>query len=414
MSKLLSAEDDGKNAEKLTVGAEGKVLASGFDSLVLALSIIWKHDGFFNLLSKLKTDAVAQSAEMPGKIEADGDAWIFNVRPHGTEGYAFLLNSHDYHIKLVQSMIPRSRPSAMVEIRSATLWELGVEGAVSRVLKLLTAQGASIVKAMVSRADLCVDMLLPESIWVPELAQHAVKRACHSGTYRDDDLLCGMAFGKGNIQVRLYDKPYEIHTKSKKTWMYDIWKLKEVPAGARIIRVEFQLRREALVEMGIDTIEHLLNHNRNLWGYCTEWWIKFQDCPALHHTQQKTLQWWKTVQRGFMGGQPACLLIRAKAVNASQVQLAQQMFGQLTSLMALDSDGDITPGGEMQIEEPLSKVIESAKLIGMDPLKIYERVRRKTGKYAHDAEKFRKAQEQRKALGLPVIEKHQDVRGGAK
>ena len=187
--------------------------------------------------------------------------------------------------------------------------------------------------------------------------------------------------------------------------MYELWKLKEVPAGSRIVRVEFQLRREALQELGIDTIWELLKHSGNLWAYLTERWIKFQDCPELHHTQQKTLPWWKTVQRGFVGAQGSCPLIRAKSINVNKIQISQQLFGLLSSVLALESDGDITPGGEIQIEEPLSKVIECAGLIGMNPSKLHERVRRKMARYVQDLEKFRKAQEERKAKGLPVLQR---------
>ena len=405
MANEITPTADGEKNDGTAVGEEGRVLCSGFDTLVLALSICWKNDEFFKLLTQLKINAVAQKAPMPGAIEAGGDRWIFNVRPHGTEGYAFLLNSHDYNIKLVQSMIPRARPSAMVEIRSATLWEFGPNKAVERILNLLISQGADIDKAMASRGDPCLDILLPEAIWNAELPRKSVKRASSGGIYLDDDVLCGFKIGAGNILVRLYDKPYEIKTKSKKSWMYDLWKLKEVPAGSRIVRVEFQLRREALQELGIDTIWELLNHSGNLWAYLTEKWIKFQDCPEIHHTQQKTLPWWKTVQRGFVGAQGSCPLIRAKSINANKVQISQQLFGQLSSVLALESDGDITPGGEIQIEEPLSKVIECAALIGMNPSKLYERVRRKMARYVQDIEKFRKAQEERKAKGLPVLQR---------
>ncbi len=302
----------------------------------------------------------------------------------------------------------------MVEIRSVTLWRLGHLKAVERILALLKEQGAQIEKVMASRADVCLDILLRESIWNADLPKHAVKRAVHGGLYQADSVFCGVAIGKGDLQARLYDKPYEIKTKSKKTWMYDVWGLQDVPEGARIVRVEFQLRREVLVELGIDTIWNLIDHPKNLWTYCTEHWLKFQDRPDLHHTQQKTLPWWKTVQNGFLGGQPACPLIRAKIVNANKNQIAQQLFGQLSALLALESDGDITPGGEIQIEEPLSKVIETAALIGMNPSKLHERVRRKIAKYAHDAEKFQAAQQARKAQGLPVIQTRPDAKGGAK
>ena len=177
MANEITPTADGENKDGTAVGKEGRVLCSGFDTLVLALSISWKNDEFFKLLNQLKINAVAQKAPMPGAIEAGGDRWIFNVRPHGTEGYAFLLSSHNYNIKLVQSMNPRARPSAMIEIRSATLWESGPSKAIDRILNLLSGQGATIDKAMASRGDPCLDILLQEGIWNTELPRKSVKRA---------------------------------------------------------------------------------------------------------------------------------------------------------------------------------------------------------------------------------------------
>jgi len=406
MAKIVSGA--GENGKK--VGKEGKVLASGFDSLNLSLMISWKHDGFFQLLKKLKADAMAQGAAMPGKIEAGADSWIFNVEPYGAGGYAYLLDSHGFYIKLIEKMSPTQRPS-IIEIRSVTLWQMGVIEAVDWILSLLQAQGADMVKVMSCRGDPCMDILLPDTIWKEDLLKHAVKRARHSGMFHDNGILTGISIGKGNIQVRLYDKPLEI-LNSKKTWMYDIWGIKEVPPGYRVIRVEFQIRREVFVELGIDTVWHMLNHPRKLWAYCTENWIKFQNHTELHHTQQKPMPWWKTVQNNFLGGQRECPLVRAKTVAATKVQIAQQLFGQINSLLALEADSNIQPGGEIQIEEPLSKVIESAQLIKMTPGKTHERVRRKKAKYTKATGKFKEAQEHRKQNGLPYIQRP-DEKGGA-
>jgi hypothetical protein len=46
--------------------------------------------------------------------------------------------------------------------------------------------------------------------------------------------------------------------------MYDIWKLEDIPKDKKVIRVEFQLRRQAIKEVGIDTIDDLFKHPDNL------------------------------------------------------------------------------------------------------------------------------------------------------
>jgi len=395
------------------VGEAGRILASGVDSVDLSLYVTWRNEDFFKLLENLKANAKANGAAMPGAIEALGDRWIFNVKAHGSEGYAYLITSAEFELKVLQAMRPRQRPSVVISIRSATLWHRGVVESVDWMLELLRTQGAIIDKAMIGRGDPCADILVRDSLFNTDLKRHAVKRARQTTSHDDGDLTTGLKFGAGSILARLYDKPLEIETKSKKFWMYDIWQLKEVPPGHRIIRVEFQIRREAFKELGIDTIWQFTNYARNLWAYCTQNWLKFQDRPDLHHTQQRTMPWWSTIQNGFLGGQRGCPLVRAKQVGANKMQLAQQMFGQLTSLLALDSDGDITPGGEIQIEQPLSTVIESAELIGMTPSKCFEQVRRKLAKQVKSVSKFLEAEEKREALGLPLMRKKEDRKNSA-
>jgi hypothetical protein len=232
------------------------------------------------------------------------------------------------------------------------------------------------------------------------LTEHAVTRARKTSFHKDGRKFTGVQYGKGSIVGRLYDKALEIATQSHKTWMYDIWNINEgeLPDELRVIRVEFQLRREVLKDLALDTVWDLINHPRNLWAYCTHNWLKFTDDPELETRFQETLAFWKTVQEGFMGGQLGEPLIRAKAVNVKKKQIAQQLLGQLTSLVVIDTD-EFAPALELDRQLPL--VMQSAALIGMDDAAFSERVRLKQGKYLRTVEKFKDAETQRKVLRLP-------------
>jgi hypothetical protein len=208
----------------------------------------------------------------------------------------------------------------------------------------------------------------------------------------------------GAFSSRIYDKGLEIRLKSKKSWMLDIWQLPEVPKGYRAIRVEFQLRREAIVELGMNSIWN----PRNAWAYCSHTWLKFQNRPDLHHTQQNTMPFWQTVQNGFLGGQDEQPMLRAKMVEVKRKQIAQQLIGQLTSMIVLDSE-EFAP--DLEIEHQLPLVLKSAELIGMDDEALSEKVRCKQGKYLKAIEKFKSTELQRKKLGLPRRTPRQE--GGA-
>jgi hypothetical protein len=313
-----------------------RVLSSGFDKVNLTLDLTWESDGFFKLLVAEKAEAQAQDQARPLVICGDeGCEWIFNVQPYGVQGYEWLLRSGDVVLLIGNWLEPHSRPSMIVEISSEMLWRVGAERAVDMVLVLVESLGARIEKVRARRLDACADVLLPQHLWTAELFQHAVARARHKALYDDGELLSGWQIGRGAIVGRLYDKPHEL-VKSGKGWMFDVWGLREVPLGWRIIRVEFQLRREALKDLGIDSMQDGLKLQANLWAYCTEEWLKFQTRPGTHHTQRQTLPWWRVVQEGFRGAQPGEPLVRAKAVSVIRRQLMLQALGSMRSMAALD------------------------------------------------------------------------------
>jgi hypothetical protein len=185
-----------------------------------------------------------------------------------------------------------------------------------------------------SRVDLCLDLMVPEGFWSSEIMNYAVNRAKETGTYHHYKDLEGFQLGKGVILARLYDKVMEIRDKSKKDWMFPVWKIDQVPEGRKIIRIEFQLRREVIKSLGLNVVQDLFAYGPRVWAYCTQDWLKFQDRPGLHHTQRTTLPWWEVVQKGFLGVQDAEPLVREKACAGEIEQHRDQTYGSLTSYIA--------------------------------------------------------------------------------
>jgi hypothetical protein len=314
-----------------------RIISSGIDTLYLAISITWKNETFFNLLAELKARASSQNEPQTLEIPRsdNSDNWLYDVMPHGAKGYEWLIQNNEYTLKIGNWMEIKQRPSVMVEIRSETLWSHGHFEAVNRIFELLTQQGAIIYIVKPSRVDLCVDMLVNEDLWTTELITYSVTRSTYAASHLTNNRLTGLTIGRGNIVARLYDKPLEILQKKKKVWMYDIWGIKSVPDGKKIIRVEFQLRRQALNGLCLHDIFDFLKHTHNVWGYCTKKWLKFQDNPEKHHTQRNTFDWWEVVQNGFMGQQNPNPLIRQKAIQEDLNNLGKQACGLLTSMHAI-------------------------------------------------------------------------------
>jgi hypothetical protein len=267
------------------------VLAHNFDSLTLAIDVSWLNDRLFQRLLQRKDEAQSQRQPMPEQLHPDdrGDPWLFNVQPHGSNGYTWLLEGSEMTWRVGYWLEPQQRPSLMVELSSEMLWHRGPHAAVEAVRSLIEGEGGRVHFIKASRADLCVDLLLPEPAWNLSLLDRFVGRAQTVNPHIRNGALEGIGIGSGQLSARLYDKPREIRQKSGKWWMFDVWKLEKVPKNHYIIRVEFQIRREKLSELKAGTVwyrardddDHgIPNHNwplfasaSNLWAYCTQNWL---------------------------------------------------------------------------------------------------------------------------------------------
>ncbi|MDD5474894.1 MAG: hypothetical protein PHU03_00090 [Syntrophales bacterium] len=270
----------------------------------------------------------------------------------------------------------------MVEIRSEALWRLGPQEAKEIAYKVIRASQGNIVDVKPSRVDLCLDFMVPEKYWTQSLLDYAVTRATDFTPYYTHRKLNGIRIGKGNISARLYDKPLEIRQKSKKFWMYDIWGIDEVPPDQKIIRIEFQLRRPVLKELGLNCDRDLINKATGAWAYCTGEWLKFQDRPGLHHTQRRTFDWYRHIQEGFQGAQDAEPLIRNKAVRVDKKRLLQQINGSIISLKAIEQEErGINDSGPLTMQDAVLTYAQEITNHQMEYEDIQERLKKKRARY---------------------------------
>ena len=382
----------------MTISTPAKVknvLASGIDSLVLSIDAAWKDNSFFTFLEELEEKAKQNNTDYQGQLKHfnPDELWPFTIKPHGTKGFSWLISGNDLTYKIANSREPGSRPNVMIEVRSEALWRLGAEETVNIALKLIKANGGHLVEEKISRVDLCLDFLMPGRKWSNRLLDYAVTRATDYAPYYRHRELTGIRIGKGKISVRLYNKPLEIEQQSKKYWMYEIWGIKEIPEKRKIIRIEFQLRRDILNELQINGSPDLFQKIDGVWAYCTKNWLKFQDRPGLHHTQRTTFKWYEEIQDGFSGIQGASPLVREKAISADKKKLMQQANGLIQSLHAINQEEkNIDRNEPVKIEDCLNSYVAELKKHCPNPLEVKERVTKKRARYHREEPMIQKGQ----------------------
>lgn len=371
------------------------ILASGVDSLVISMNIDWKDRSFFTVLDEFKEKAKQFSSDYTGNIKhfKDKEVFPFTIKPHGTKGFSWILSGADFTYKIANSTTPNSRPNGMIEFRSEALWRLGTADVLNIALSIIEANGGHIVEAKLSRVDLCLDFIMPENRWSQSLTDYAVTRATDFGTYRRNNQLTGIRIGKDIVSARLYDKPLEIKQQSKKVWMFDIWGIQEVPQGKKIIRIEFQMRREVLKQLGLKAAEDLFQKIDQAWAYCTKQWLKFQDRPGLHHTQRSTFKWYEEIQDGFRGAQGAEPLVREKAVGMDKKRLMQQITGSIISLHAIDQEENKEDRDKpVKMEDCVNSYINEVNRNRPDQVELQNKVIRKRSKYHREESPLKEGQ----------------------
>jgi len=382
-----------------------KILCSGVDTLYLSIDVFWKDLSFFHRLQDKKANAVAKDKDLCFPIHHEKllIEYLFNIRPYGAQGYEWLLYNRDYSLRIGNWIKPKNRPSIRIQFHSRTLWLNGLKKSIVFILRLIKELGGKIHTIKISRLDLCVDTLFPEEIWNKKLIDKNVTRSRHAGMYFNNKNLTGVTFGKGHIHARFYDKPLEIEQKSKKYWFFDqVWKIDEVPEGYKLIRIEFQLQREIIKDLGLNKLGHLYRLLNNAWAYCTGDWLKFQNNPGKQSHQRKTYPWWKTIQTGFtITNSIKEPLVRCKRINPDKKTLFSQSFGTMSSLFALETETNPDRQyKELTIHDSINSFLDNISEFGKTNNSLKEDVFNKRAKYQKLEQKYAEATAKRKKLGF--------------
>jgi len=283
---------------------EFQFLLSGIDSLDLGLYVIWGSDWKRRLQS---LDKKKQQARKQGGLLIDlpsGRKCIFKPNGKG-ENYRFHLQFEAYNLFIGIAARPGSSPNVYLSIDAKTLWLNGIEDALSWITEdLKTIGGGSIQFVQVSRLDLCSDFLVPGGLSYEFLLSHKVTRNDKNQLILDNIDVGTYYVGdkKSPIQLRMYNKGVEVQQKGGiKLWFLELWQ-RESPEG--VWRIEFQLRRPALKDFSINSLDDLKERQAGVWLDLTSKWFSLRH-PDNEKTERRTIHpFWYAVQKCFQQNAP--------------------------------------------------------------------------------------------------------------
>ncbi len=151
--------------------------------------------------------------------------------------------------------------------------------------------------------------------------------------------------GRDKKMLRIYDKMLELQAHPDKQFEAALWSsrihdsyirsngMTERPATA-IMRVEFQLRREAIRELGIRPVEHFLLSLGYIWQKLTTESVRMIDLDDENRTRCSTQQWWRVVQDAWTSEPNAAPTPPEDMALPAFRKYADQTMGLLTSAAA--------------------------------------------------------------------------------
>jgi hypothetical protein len=273
-----------------------------------------------------------------------------------------------------------------VILSSLFLWKYGYEQAWALIQELLEQWFCKGVWFQVSDLDICVDLA---GLSVSQIhQQHFVTRSQVARWYAMDAALIDwkerqdsedhepivevvaryreqetLIFSKGApVSVEIYDKVAEIQRHSRdKQWFYELWKSKGWNGIDPVTRIEGKLAREALHELGIETVADAFKRLDELWAYITQKWVRHTLPKGKQRKFWPTSAWWQVVQQVIFQSQVKTIPERTPQHNYQEERMIAALCGYVESWVAWRA-GETGEEPESDIWDHLIRLAERAKV----------------------------------------------------
>ncbi|MBU0673268.1 MAG: hypothetical protein KJ950_01340 [Proteobacteria bacterium] len=340
--------------KRITWGPE---LATGLDRLKFGLYVKWEDRSFFEILQAAKDEAREINDSVPVSFSDNGDM-VFNCHPAGRKGgYTYGISRADVNI-FFSRRLDDTTPNIWIDIGSSSCWSPGYKFIISEILSFVAHLKGHILRDTVSEAHLCTDFIGLDIEELPlDRYDHWITRANHYQSYQTRSQISGISlaqsegtlppgamvresgieFGRGDIMLRIYDKTLELQKNPAKQSLFaSVWNRSKFDEG-HVTRVEFQLRRPVLRQLGINTLKDLEKKKTGAWKYCTHEWVRLSVAPVdrknRHQDRAIMHPWWEMVQSVDLCTNNRQAVTRKKVLTSKSIDvLADMMAGCALSI----------------------------------------------------------------------------------
>lgn len=247
----------------------------------------------------------------------------------------------------------RNRPAWRVSPSAEALHVEGPQAVVGFWRETLEALTGGPVTLMVSRLDVHADFAGLDIVDADRPA--FVCRSGRESVEMSDGQLQTLYWGKGGeVVARIYDKLAEVKASGKGGYLLALYGDSGLASGDRVQRVEAQVRRDALRQMHVMTVDDALTQAGQVYLYVVGKWLRLVDLTTATRRERASLDpRWAVVQAAK---------VAAGAQAASRV-LSDRHAPKLDTLVPMINGLMVALGAALDVDDP-ADVLRRYALLG--------------------------------------------------
>jgi hypothetical protein len=318
----------------------------------LELGLYLQHTNFDQVKKWLDAarDAAESNQRGPDELEIAGRKFLMlaGSATAGTKekhvAYRWRLRSEDGWTLLLMNRadVHKTLPTGIARASSLPLLRIGPKAFLEQLRETLDDLGIDFQRDKLSRVDPCVDLtdVSIEPLYHAFMRGHYVTRARYSTEYIVDESIegyrmgrrpSGFDLGKGDVRLRVYDKLLKCMSDFEMLLLMQTRRWGDIATNA--IRVEFEIRREKLKALGVDSINDWWDKRGSITQYLTHDWCRVTDgeVDSRHADRALFHPDWVKVQEAFpvWAGEPLGDLSPLSRLPIQQTNCCNKSPGRL-------------------------------------------------------------------------------------
>ncbi|MDR2755976.1 MAG: hypothetical protein LBC20_09735, partial [Planctomycetaceae bacterium] len=301
----------------------------------------WNPEIFSRLIERLNSRRVEGEVST---IEIEGRHFV--LKAHGAGGgervyYRYIIEGGGWRVYFHHEPSTQFQP-VRVRFGFECLCGCSLYDVHDEFMFWLRKIGFTVTEEKISRIDLQVMTTRPVIEYASLVAQGCVVKRAKKGNFHvESHDMSSFAFGS-DIYLRCYDKRKQLFDTCDE---YGLKMIAEYCCGGELpdhlTRIEFQIRREVLEILGIDTIEDLRDSELSLVEWLTFDWFRLTNGVSKkgHTREQEVAAIWQEVRNAFFkyfpGGNNNRIITRSfneVVVNCTSEDLVSQAVGCMATV----------------------------------------------------------------------------------